>query len=92
MVDVVSKMISNVLVKFDNAGYSFYFVSNFEVLKVTPDSVHGAGPYAHNFNCSFYPENTLEIIRSRSVPLTSWGTSATEVLSRLHQPSWSKNC
>ena len=84
-------MMENVFMEFEGAGYSFYFVSNFEVLKVTPDSVHGAGLYAHNFNCSFYPENTLEIVH-RSVPLTSWGTSATEVLSRLHQPSWSKNC
>ena len=55
--------------EFEGAGYSFYFISNFEVLKVTPDSVHGAGPYAHNFNCSFCPENTLEITYSRSVPL-----------------------
>ena len=29
--DVASKMIGNVLVKFDGAGYSFYFVSDFKV-------------------------------------------------------------
>ena len=44
VVDVASKMIGNVLVKFDGAGYSFYFILNFEVLKMTSDSVHGAGP------------------------------------------------
>ena len=52
VVDVVSKMIGNVLVKFDGTGYSFYFVSNFKVLKVTPDSVHGAGPSPHHFTGS----------------------------------------
>ena len=50
--DVASKMIDNVLVKFDGAGYSFYFVSNFEVLKVTPDSVHGTGPSHRHFTGS----------------------------------------
>ena len=69
MVDVASKMISSVLVKFDGTGYSFYSVSNFEVLKVTSDSVHRAGPCACHFEGSFYPENTLEITYSRSVPL-----------------------
>ena len=52
VVDVASKMIDNVLMKFDGVGYSFYFVSDFEVLKVTPDSVHGAGPYPHHFTGS----------------------------------------
>ena len=52
VVDVASKMIDNVLMKFDGAGYSFYFVSDFEVLKVTPDSVHGAGPYPRHFTGS----------------------------------------
>ena len=52
MVDVASKMIGNVLVKFDGALYSFYFISNFEVLKVTPDSVHGAGPSPRHFTGS----------------------------------------
>ena len=52
VVDVASKMIGNVLVKFDGAGYSFYFVSDFEVLKVTPDSVHGAGPSSCHFTGS----------------------------------------
>ena len=55
--------------KSEDDGYSFYHVSNFEVLKVTPDSVPGAGPYAHNFNRLFCPGNTLEITYSRSVPL-----------------------
>ena len=52
VVDVASKMIGNVLVKFEGAGYSFYFVSDFEVLKVTPDSVHGAGPSSPHFTGS----------------------------------------
>ena len=65
----LSLMIENVLVRFEGTGYSFYFVSDFKVLKVTPDPVHGAGPYAHNFDCLFCPENTLEITYSRSVPL-----------------------
>ena len=47
--DVTSKLIVNVLVKFEGAGYSFYLVSDFEVLKVTPDSVHGAGPCSRHF-------------------------------------------
>ena len=55
--------------EFEGTGYSFYFVSNFEVLKVTLDSVLGAGPCAHHFEGSFCPENTLEITYSRSVPL-----------------------
>ena len=38
----LSLMMENVLVNFEDTGYSFYFVSNFEVLKVTPDTVHGA--------------------------------------------------
>ena len=41
MFEDLSLMMDNVLVRFEGAGYSFYFVSNFEVLKVTPDSVHG---------------------------------------------------
>ena len=52
MVNVASKMIGSVLVKFDGAGYGFYFVSDFEVLKVTPDSVHGVGPSSHHFTGS----------------------------------------
>ena len=52
MVVVASKMIGNVLMKFDGAGYSFYFVSNFEVLKVTLDSAHGAGPSPCHFRGS----------------------------------------
>ena len=52
VVDVASKMIGNVLVKFDGAGYSFYFVLDFEVLKVTPDSVHGAGLFSCHFTGS----------------------------------------
>ena len=52
VVDVASKMIDNVLMKFDGTGYSFYFVSDFEVLKVTLDSVHGAGPYPGHFTGS----------------------------------------
>ena len=67
-------MMENVLVYFEDTGYSFYFVSNFgpnfEVLKVTGSlSVHGAGSYTHNFYLLFCPENTLEITYSRSVPL-----------------------
>ena len=62
-------MMENVLVNFEGAGYSFYFVSNFEVLKVTPGSVHGAGPYTHDFDRLFCQGNTLEITYSRSVPL-----------------------
>ena len=58
-------MMENVLVRFEGAGYSFYFISDFEVLEVTPDSVHGAGPYTHNFDYSFCPEITY----IRSVPL-----------------------
>ena len=50
--DVASKMIVNVLVKFEGAGYSFYFVLDFEVLKVTPDSVHGTGPSSCHFTGS----------------------------------------
>ena len=50
--DVGSKMVGNVLVKFEGAGYSFHFVSDFEVLKVTPDSVHGAGPSSRHFTGS----------------------------------------
>ena len=69
MFEDLSLMMENVLVKFEGTGYSSYFVLNFEVLKVTPDSVHGAGPYAQDFNCSFCPGNTLEITKSRSVPL-----------------------
>ena len=69
MINVASKMLHNVLVKFGGTGYSFYFVSNFKVLKVTPDSVHGAGPCTHHFEGFYYPENTLEITYSRSVPL-----------------------
>ena len=69
VVDVASKMVGNVLVKFGGTGYSFYFDSNFKVLKVVPDSVHGSGPCAHHFEGSYYPENTLEITYSRSVPL-----------------------
>ena len=52
VVDVTSKMISNVLVKFGMTGYSSYLDTNFEVLKVTPDSVHGAGPSARHFTGS----------------------------------------
>ena len=52
VVNVASKMIGSVLVKFDGAGYSFYFDSDFKVLKVTPDSVHGAGPSSHHFTGS----------------------------------------
>ena len=52
VMDVASKMIANVLVKFEGAGYSFYFVSDFKVLKVTLDSVHGAGPSSHHFTGS----------------------------------------
>ena len=43
MGNLASKMMANVLVKFEDTGYSFYFNSNFEVLKVTTDSVHVAG-------------------------------------------------
>ena len=45
------------------------FTAKFELLKVTPDSVPGAGPCACHFEGSFCPENTLEITYSRSVPL-----------------------
>ena len=52
VVDVASKMIDNVLMKFDGAGYCFYFISDFEVLKVTLDSVHGTGLYPCHFTGS----------------------------------------
>ena len=64
----LSLMMENVLVNFEGTGNSFNFVSDFEVLKVTLDTVHGAGPYTHNFDRLFCPENTLEITYSRSVP------------------------
>ena len=73
MIEDISMMMDNVLVNFEDTGYSFYFISNFEVLKVTPDTVHGAAPYAHNFSQLFCPGNTLEITYSRSVPLNTLG-------------------
>ena len=45
-------MMENVLVNFEDTGYSFYFVSNFEVLKVTPDTVHGVA-HTHTTSIGF---------------------------------------
>ena len=61
LIEDLSLMMEHVLVNFEGTGKSFYFVSNFKVLKVTPDTVHGAGPCTHNFHRLFCPENTLDI-------------------------------
>ena len=62
-------MMENVLMKFEGTVRCLGFTAKFELLKVTPDSVLGAGPCAHHFEGSFCPEDTLEITYSWSVPL-----------------------
>ena len=47
-------------VEFEGAANSFNFTMNFKVLKVTPDSVHGAGPSSHQLKGTFHKENTQE--------------------------------
>ena len=60
LVEVTSVMMVNVLVKFGDTGYSFNFNMNFEVLKVTPDSVHGGGPFSSPLQRHKHVEKTQE--------------------------------
>ena len=73
LVEVPSVMMVNVLVKFEDTGYSFNFNTNFEVLKVTPDSVHGGGPILSPLQRHKYIENTQESNRYQVSPEVSIG-------------------
>ena len=60
MVDVASKMIGNVLVKFDDAGNSFYFISDFEVFEGDPGFSSWGRPFFLSLHRLLAPRNTLE--------------------------------
>ena len=60
LVEVTSVMMVNVLVKFGDTGYSFNFNTNFEVLKVTLDSVHRGGLFSSPLQRHKHVENTQE--------------------------------
>ena len=47
---VTSMVVSNVLVEFEDTANSLKFPSDFEVLKLVPDSTSGSGPSARLFN------------------------------------------
>ena len=81
MVDVVSKMMANVLEKFEGAGYSLNFTSDFEVLKMTPESVHGAGLSSHHSKALFTKKHTRLQLTTGQSCCNYWDTSATEVFS-----------
>ena len=60
VVNVASKMIGNILVKFDGAGYSFYFISDFEVFEGDPGFSSWGRPFFSSLHRFLAPRNTLE--------------------------------
>ena len=89
-------MMENVLVNFEDTGYSFYFISSCHELRSfegDPGYSSWGSPIRTQLQLAFSVQEThWKSLTAGQSLLSRWGTSATEVLSRLDRPSWSKNC
>ena len=84
-------MMENVLINFEDTGYSFLFrleLRSFEGHQVHFQSMGQAHTHTTFIGFSVQKTHWKSLTAGQSLQ-TKDGTSAAEVLSHLHQPSWS---